>query len=662
MFSMTDCQDIRLLYVEDDEQARNAMGRIFQKFFTDITVCVDGQDGLDKFTEAQNQNNPYDLIVTDINMPKLSGIQMLEGIIQLNPNIYPLVITANSDQQNFMASISLGVKGYIIKPLKIDQFVSTLQTAVNNINAQKNIKILTQYKEIADRSAIVSKADPSGKITFVNEKLLEITGYTKEELLGKTHRVLKHPDNPDELFEDMWKTITSKQDWKGVIKNKKKDGTVYYVDALISPVLDQDGEILEYIGIRNEITEMINPKKQLFDSIKQSKKPLLAIAKITNYISLEHLYDEIVINKIESYLEQNLRDFMPNGLEFDEIYNLGDGEFAFLFDASKIDEDISATQKEIQLKKFLQNLDKHMFEIDGYDFELPWIISFSTSGDKIYENVKYGLQQGMKKNIDVIFSNNFTDKVKEEALKNRETIKMIQTAIENNKIVSYFQPITNNDTMKVEKYESLVRLIDETGKVVSPYFFLEVAKNSGYYSKITNIVIDNYFSALEQTDKEISLNLSAIDIEDVDIRNKLINMVTFNMHNANRMVFELLEDEEVKDFEVVKDFISLVKTFGVKIAIDDFGAGVSNFERLLDYQPDILKIDACLIKHIDVDKYSRDVVETIQLFAWKQKIKTVAEFVDTDKVLQTVKDIGINYTQGFLLGKPEPMEYYHPSK
>ena len=127
------------------------------------------------------------------------------------------------------------------------------------------------------------------------------------------------------------------------------------------------------------------------------------------------------------------------------------------------------------------------------------------------------------------------------------------------------------------------------------------------------------------------------------------------MHNAHRIVFELLEDEQIKDFEVVKDFISLVKTFGVQIAIDDFGAGVSNYERLLDYQPDILKIDACLIKNIDKDKYSRDVVETIQLFAWKQDIKTVAEFVSTPEILQVVKDIGINYSQGFLLGKPEPL-------
>ncbi|MBD3840407.1 MAG: EAL domain-containing protein [Campylobacterales bacterium] len=649
------CKDIRLLYVEDDPKARESMVKIFSKFFTHICVGVDGLDGLDKFTQAHSDGEQFDLIITDINMHQLSGIDMLQKIIQISPNIYSLVVTANSDQKSFMDCIQLGVKGYIIKPLNLKQFIDTLEQAVFNINSQKQINILNQYKQIVDKNAIVSKTDSSGKITFANDKFCEVSGYTAQELIGKNHRIVRHPDTPDELFNDLWTTITSKQNWKGIVKNLSKNGNAYYVDALVCPILDHNNNIIEFIAMRNDITEMINPKKQLFDAIKQAKKPLLAIAKIGNYTALEHLYDEHLVDKIEHYFEKNLKQFMPNGCEFDDIYNLGEGEFALFKDVGENEQIINATQKEIQLKKFQQNVNKHTFEIDGYDFKLPLIISFSTSSDKIYENVKYGLQKAIAQKIDIIFANDFSVEVQKEALKNSQTIKMIQKAIEEKKIVSYFQPITNNDNMKIEKYESLVRLIDETGKVVSPYFFLEVAKNSGYYNKITNIVIDNYFEALNKTDKEISLNLSAIDIEDLDIRNKLINLVTGNMHNAHRMVFELLEDEEVKDFEVVKDFIALVKTFGVKIAIDDFGAGVSNFERLLDYQPDILKIDACLIKNIDKDKYSRDVVETIQLFAWKQKIKTVAEFVDTQQVLQTVKDIGINYTQGFLLGKPEPL-------
>ena len=651
MLKSEDCSGIRLLYVEDDPKAREATLRIFKKFFEDITVAVDGQDGLEKV-----QNNNFDLIITDLNMPKLSGIDMIEQIRKLNKDIYTIVISANSDQQSFMQTIMLGVKGYIIKPMNIAQFIDTIKIAVKNINAQKQINILEQYKEIVDHNSIVSKTDTQGRITFVNDRFCELSGHDRSELIGKNHNIVRHPDMKKETFENMWHTIQDKRVWTGQVKNKTKDGGSYYVDATICPILDQNGDIIEYIGLRNDITDIINPKRQLIDIIKSNSHPFLAMLKIENFITLEHLYDEKIIENMLEVFKNMLYTYLPEGLQdVNYIFNLGDGEFA-LVQVTNQNKNLNASSKEIQLKQLQQNINAGLVVVDEYEFDLSVFISFSTSEEFIYENTKYGLSIAQETQTNIVFANDLIKEAKKTAVASTKTIKIIQTALRDNKIISHFQPITNNKTNKVEKYESLVRLIDENGKTLSPYFFLEVAKQSGYYNKITGVVIKNSFDALEKTDKEISINLSAVDIEDLETRNMLINLVTTNMHNAHRVVFELLEDEHVKDFEVVKDFISLVKTFGCQIAIDDFGAGVSNFERLLDYQPDILKIDACLIKNIDKDKYSRDVVETIQLFAWKQDIKTVAEFVETPEILQTVKDIGINYTQGYLLGKPDLLE------
>ncbi len=124
---------------------------------------------------------------------------------------------------------------------------------------------------------------------------------------------------------------------------------------------------------------------------------------------------------------------------------------------------------------------------------------------------------------------------------------------------------------------------------------------------------------------------------------------------ANRIVFELLEDEQVKDFQIVKDFILLVKTFGCKIAIDDFGTGYSNFERLLEYKPDILKIDGCLIKDLDTNSYSKSVVRTIVSFAKEQNIKTIAEYVENETIFNIVKELGVDYTQGYYFSEPKPL-------
>lgn len=115
----------------------------------------------------------------------------------------------------------------------------------------------------------------------------------------------------------------------------------------------------------------------------------------------------------------------------------------------------------------------------------------------------------------------------------------------------------------------------------------------------------------------------------------------------------LINCEDRKDFALIKQFIQKVKAKGVKIAIDDFGTGYSNFERLLSYEPDILKIDGSLIKNIHNNQINQHIVETVMLFAKKQNLSTVAEFVENETIYEIVRDMGIDYSQGFYFGKPE---------
>lgn len=228
-------------------------------------------------------------------------------------------------------------------------------------------------------------------------------------------------------------------------------------------------------------------------------------------------------------------------------------------------------------------------------------------------------------------------------------------SLDNCNIVSYFQPIIENKTKKVVKYESLVRLIDEEGRTISPYFFLDVSKKGTYYTKITNRVIESSFKVLDHITNSVSINLSVLDMENDDIKNKLVELTSKPQYKG-RVIFELLENENIKDFESVKDFIAKVKKLGdVKIAIDDFGSGYSNFERLLEYTPDILKIDGSLIKNIETDPYSRNVVETIVTFAKKQNIETIAEFVENENIYNILNEMGITYSQGYYFGKPEKL-------
>ena len=199
----------------------------------------------------------------------------------------------------------------------------------------------------------------------------------------------------------------------------------------------------------------------------------------------------------------------------------------------------------------------------------------------------------------------------------------------------------------------MVRLIDKHQNIVSPYFFLDTAKESKYYQKITSIVLRNSFKALYNTEMNISINLSSLDIEQKETRKDFLYLLEKHKKEAHRIVIELLEDEKIKDENVIKNFIKKAKLFNVKIAIDDFGAGLSNFSRVSEYQPDYIKIDGSLIKNIEQNKFSKDMIETIVNFSKKQGIKTIAEYVENENIFNILCGLGVDYSQGYYFGKAE---------
>jgi len=644
-------QKLKLLYVEDNKEARESTTILLEEFFGDIIVAVDGEDGYNKFIENQDT---IDIIITDINMPKLNGLEMIKKIRESNQNISILVLSAYNESGYFMDSIKLGVEGYLLKPIDIDQFLDVLSKVTLKLKAEakKSASFLEQYKQITDKSAIISIIDTNGLITYVNESFCEISQYTYDELIGKNYHSVLRYRQPNDIHKDIWDTISIKKDiWQGVLKFVSRGGNPHYLKTTIKPILDENDNIIEYISLKDDITEIMNPKKQLDDAIKNSKEPLVVYLKLDEFITLEEFYDnstvELIQDKITTYLENN----MPKACKFEKIYQLGNGEYAMTQENAICMQDKDSFIK--QLKEYQDIIKNGTVDIGDVDYDMSVIISLAYENNQVLESSKLGIRELIRSKQDFIISNNFAQIEYEKAQKNMKTISMIKKAINDFKIISHFQPIINNKTKEVEKYESLVRLVDENDEILSPFFFLDTAKKGKYYSRITSMVLNNSFSALKNTDKDISINLSAIDIEQKSTRDKIFLLLEKYKQYSSRIVIELLEDEDVKDFKLIQSFIYDVKKLGVKIAIDDFGAGYSNFERLLDYQPDILKIDGSLIKNIVNDPFSKHVVEAIVLFAQKEGIEVVAEFVADEAILNKIKSLGIKYSQGFYLGKPD---------
>jgi PAS domain S-box-containing protein len=267
-------ESFTILYVEDDKAAQKELKELLEDYFTFVLTASDGEEALNLF-----KNNKIDIVLTDILMPKMDGIELTRRIKKDSPHTPVIVITAHSEHNYLIECIKLRVDGYILKPFDLMELDGELRFRIEDLKLRHELRsktqLLEEYKEMVDESTILSKADPKGMITYVNNKFCDISGFSKDELIGKNHNIVRHPDMPKDIFSDMWHTIKDmKKTWHGKVKNRKKDGSHYWVDATIKPILDTKGEISEFIALRKDITELENYKLILKNKLEDTSRSL----------------------------------------------------------------------------------------------------------------------------------------------------------------------------------------------------------------------------------------------------------------------------------------------------------------------------------------------------------------------------------------------------
>ena len=399
----------------------------------------------------------------------------------------------------------------------------------------------------------------------------------------------------------------------------------------------------------NPLSDMPN-KSALLRDIKELEKSSLFLMQIDDYDNMGQFYTLEIAQTIELNFARKLNTLLPEHFKYKNIYHYGDGRFALLSDTN-----INPVCKEAAMDVCEQLVNKtrnSTIEVDGYEYDIGVTVSFTSNVENIFEQGRVALRRAIKDKTEYTFSEDIIEQSQRESQNNILWIKKIKQAIATDNITPYFQPIVDTKSGKIQKYEALVRIKDKEGAIIAPCEFLNISKRGRYYNFITQTVIEKSMNHFSSLDKELTINLSSLDIEQKKMRDFILAKLRERPDIAARMVFELLEDEDFKSFEVVKIFIKEVKKMGVKIAIDDFGSGYSNFQRLLDFEPDIIKIDGSLIRNIATNNYNRHIVETIHSFASKLNIQTVAEFVATKEINDIIREIGISFAQGYYFSKP----------
>lgn len=393
-------------------------------------------------------------------------------------------------------------------------------------------------------------------------------------------------------------------------------------------------------------------KKELINIPFNSQNIVLYIINISHFREINAIFGYESGNKLLKEFADRLEQNNYN------IYKLDGDEFAI------IDfEEVNSSQLDIFANYIFEMMSTEAFKVEAEEIYITVKIGIAVHSaeekiiddryliqDLIYD-ASYALKYAKGKKQHYAIYNEELKHIRENQ-DNFNWKKRIINGIRNNKFVAFYQPIINNKTGKEEKYETLIRMTDEEGNILSPYKFITASKKYNLYNYLTRFVFLEACEAVMTSEFEISVNISIDDIRDMNTRKLIISKLkTFS--RAERLVFELLESEGIDNYREVRDFIKIVKQYNCKVAIDDFGSGYSNFEHILNLDIDYIKIDASLIKNIDTNKNSQYLVKTIVDFAKSLGIKTIAEYVHSKEVQDRVEALGIDYSQGYYFGEPK---------
>lgn len=546
------------------------------------------------------------------------------------------------------------------------------------------LKNLRDLKFTLDQAAIVSITDAKGAIIYVNDLFCEISQYKRDELIGKNHRLLNSGYHPKEYFKEMWKTIGSGLTWEGEVRNLKKDGSIYWVQATIVPFMDEKGKPYKYISIRKEITKQKQLEEEIFhlayhDSLTNLPNRRMFMNQLRSeiiernnaksnlsilFIDLDnfkfindkwgHDTGDHVIKEAANRIKESLR-------QTDMVARLGGDEFIVMLKDVQDEDDIIQYVKKI-LEKFQKPIPTY-----GQEYSLTCSIGVATypetadSAEQLITNADNALYhvKGRGKN-DFAFYNK---KMKVQSLESSLLENALRSAIKNEQFYLEYQPKQNIATKELFGMEALVRWNHPELGIIPPGKFIPLAEETGLIVPMGEWILRESCRQTKLWQKQgfpdliISVNVSVRQLECSNFIDVVLE--TLKETELDPRYLELEVTESI--FADVKNAASILqelRSMGIKISVDDFGTGYSSLSYIKHLPIDILKVDRSFIQDIHSNDESKAIVNAIITLANAIGLKVIAEGIELEEHVDELKNGGCLLGQGFYFSKPMKSEVF----
>ncbi len=418
-------------------------------------------------------------------------------------------------------------------------------------------------------------------------------------------------------------------------------------------------KLIEKIYFDNR-TGLPNREKLRLDALQHDA--VLFLLNIDSFKEVNDLYGNPMGDEIIQSLARRLQEILHGSyarlFEGGELYKLEIDEFAYLFNFEMEDSRISRTAEVI-----LEQINDFPFLVENTEITITITLGIASRSDILFPvhpaertpgilaQADMAMKRAKERRIPFLVYTH-TMNIPREYEDNIRWTHQVKQSIRNDQVMPFYQPIFCNESGKIEKFECLMRIVDGDENIIYPEQFLKISKRSRQYPMLSRIMLRKIIREMKKTDYSYAFNISVEDMQNRRTVGFIRTILSSHPEEAKRITFEILESENIEGIPEVPDFVRMVKEFGSSIALDDFGTGYSNFSYTLALDVDYIKIDASIIRNLDSDENAVAIAETIIGFAKRTGKKTIAEFVHSESILELVKEMGVDYSQGYYLGKP----------